>query len=147
MQLVRWNPNRNLFNWNDRANRMFDGFLSPAVFGDEEDSKWEWNPVVDIFENDDHILLKAELPGMDKKDIQVDVKDRVLTLKGERASEKEVKEDTYYRRERSYGKFERSFTLPANVDSEKIKADYKDGVLKLEIPKPEERKPKQVTVH
>ena len=147
MQLVRWNPNRELFNWHDRVNRLFDGAFSPAVFGNEEASMWGWNPVVDIFENDDHIVIKAELPGIDKKDIQVDVKDRVLTLKGERSTENEVEEDHYYRRERSYGKFERSFTLPAYVDSEKIKADYKDGVLQLEIPKPEERKPKNITVH
>ena len=99
MQLVRWNPNRNLFNWHDRVNRMFDGFFSPAVFGDEQGAPWGWNPVVDIFETDDHIVLKAELPGMDKEDIHVDVKDRVLTLKGERNSEKEIREDTYYRRE------------------------------------------------
>ena len=82
-----------------------------------------------------------------KKDIVIDVRDGVLTLKGERSYEKEVAEDKYYRKERTYGKFERSFTLPVNVDAEHIKAEYKDGVLKIEVPKPEDHKPKKITVH
>ncbi len=85
--------------------------------------------------------------GIDKEGIEIDVKDRVLTLKGERSSENEVKDDNYYRRERCVGKFERAFTLPADVDPDKIKADYKDGVLKVDIPKPEEKKPRQITIH
>jgi HSP20 family protein len=85
------------------------------------------------------------LPGVDKKDIVVHVNGRFLTIKGERLSENEVKEDKYHRRERSYGKFERVFTLP-EVDPDKIKAGYKNGVLKIDIPKPGELKPKQITV-
>ena len=85
--------------------------------------------------------------GIDKKDIALDVKDRVLTLKGERAFDNEVKEENFYRRERTYGKFERAFNLPAHVKIEDIKADYKDGVLRIEIPKPEVQQPKQITVH
>ena len=92
-------------------------------------------------------MIKAELPGVDKKDIKIDLKDRLLTLSGERSYDNEVKEENYYRRERSYGKFQRAFTLPADVDSEKIKAEFKDGVLEIEVPKPEEKKAKQVTVH
>jgi HSP20 family protein len=106
-----------------------------------------WNPVVDIYDNEDNIVIKAELPGIDKENINVDVKDGVLILKGERSSDNEVKKDKYYRRERMFGKFERAFNLPADVDPDKIKADYTDGVLKIDIPKPEERKPKQITVH
>jgi HSP20 family protein len=126
---------------------MFNDFFSPTVSCDEAVSIWGWNPVVDIYENEENIVIKAELPGVDKNDIVVDVKGRVLTLKGERSTDNEVKEDNYYRQERSYGKFERAFALPVEVDPEKIKADYKDGILKIDIPKAEENKPKQVTIH
>jgi HSP20 family protein len=147
MQLIRWNPTRDRFSLRNRINHVFDDFLFPTLRNDEEWSTWNWKPLVDIYDNDDNIVIKAELPGMEKKDIVIDVKGRVLTLKGERSSENEVKEDSYHRRERVYGKFERAFTLPMEVDSDKIKADYKDGVLEVNIPKPEERKPKQITIH
>ena len=147
MELVRWNPRRDLFNWPLRTNRMFEDFFHPTLFDEEGVSMWNWHPVVDIYENDENIVITAELPGVDKKDISVDVNGRILTLKGERSADNEVKEDNYYRKERSYGKFERSFTLPADVDPDKVKADFKDGILKLDIPKPEAHKPKQITVH
>jgi HSP20 family protein len=131
----------------NRINRMFDDpFFSLGRLSDE-DSLGMWNPAVDLYEKDDQFIIKAELPGVNKDDIKVDLKDRVLTLSGERTYENEVKEENYYRRERSYGKFQRAFTLPADVDSEKIKAEFKDGVLQIEVPKPEDRKAKQVTVH
>jgi HSP20 family protein len=84
---------------------------------------------------------------MDKESITVDVKDRILTLKGERSEDKAVNEDNYYRKERTYGRFERAFTLPAEVKTDDIKAEYKDGVLKVIVPKPEVQKPRQITVH
>ena len=147
MELLRWNPRRDVFSKSNPFNRIFDGFLYPAHMEDVELSMGCWNPVVDIYDNDDKIVIKAELPGVNKKDIEVDIKDRVLTLKGERKADNEVKKDNYYRRESTYGRFERSFTLPAEVDPDKIKADFKDGILKVEVPKPEHKKPKQVTVH
>ena len=147
MQLVKWNPSRDLFSLNHRIDSLFNDFFYPGDHYNEELSASNWNPVVDIYEDDDTIVIKAELPGVDKKDINIDVKDRVLTLKGERSTDKEVKEDCFYRRERYFGKFERSFTLPTNVDPDKIKADFKNGVLKLDIPKPKEREPKQITIH
>ena len=147
MQLIRWNPIRDMYSFRNQINHMFDNSFYPTHKDDEELSIWNWKPVVDIYDNDDNIVIKAELPGVAKQDIVVDVKGRFLTLKGERSSENEVKEDKYHRRERAYGKFERIFTLPAEVDSDKIKADYKDGVLKIDIPKPEKQKPKQITVH
>ena len=146
MHLVRFNPMRGI-SLRSPFNRFFDDMFYPANGVSKESSDWNWNPVVDIFEEKDSVVIKAELPGVDKKDIDIDVKDRVLTLKGERSADNEVKEDNYYRRERTYGKFERAFTLPANVNTELIKADYKDGVLRIDIPKPEEAKPKQITVH
>jgi HSP20 family protein len=148
MSLVRFSPKKEMLKFHEDFDRMFNGFFVPSTRRwMKMDGDTAWNPVVDILDKEDAFLIKAELPGIDKKDLSVDVKDRVLTLKGERTSKDEVKEESYYRRERFYGKFERSFTLPVDVDSEKIKADYKDGVLNIVIPKPEEKKPKQITVH
>jgi HSP20 family protein len=129
-----------------RFNRLMD---DPFLRTDRESAEdlGTWYPVVDMFENDDSFVIKAELPGMGKDDIAVDVKDRVLTLKGERNYDNEVKEENYYRRERSYGRFQRAFSLPADVDADKIKADFKDGLLKIEVPKPLAQKPKQITIH
>jgi HSP20 family protein len=128
-------------------NRLFDDFFYPTYREDSDLGMLDWNPVADIYDNEDHLVIKAELPGVDKKDIVVDVKEGVLTLKGERSYDNEVKEDKYYRKERTFGRFERSFTLPVNVEAEKIKADFKDGILKIEIPKPETQKPKKITIH
>jgi len=147
MELVRWNPRRELFGLHNNINRMFNDFFSPTVSTDEALSVRGWNPVVDIYENEENIVITAELPGVDKKDMTIDVKGRVLTLKGERSTDNEVKEDNYYRQERSYGKFERAFALPKEVDLEKINADFKDGILKIDIPKAEKSKPKQITIH
>ena len=146
MELVRWNPIRDMFGLRNHMNRAFGDFYFPTNREEGDLSMWNWNPVVDVYDNDDNIVLKAEIPGIDKKDIEIDVKGRVLTLKGERSSDNEVKEDNYYRRERCFGKFERAFNLPVNVELDKIKANYKDGLLEIEIPKPEEKKPKQITV-
>ncbi|MBW2220800.1 MAG: Hsp20/alpha crystallin family protein [Deltaproteobacteria bacterium] len=147
MQLVKFSPVRDMFSFRNRINHMFDDGFYPINRDEVELSMGSWNPVVDVYDNDDSIVIKAELPGIDKEGIEIDVKDRVLTLKGERSSESEVKDDNYYRRERSFGKFERAFNLPADVEPDKIKADYKDGVLKIDIPKPEEKKPRQITIH
>ncbi len=147
MELVRWNPIRDTFSLRNHMNRVFGDFYFPTNREEGDLPMWNWDPVVDVYDNDDNIVLKAEIPGIDKKDIEIDVKGRVLTLKGERSSDNEVKEDNYYRRERCFGKFERAFNLPVNVELDKIKANYKDGVLEIEIPKPEEKKPKQISVH
>ena len=147
MNLVRRNPWGNMFTLRNRMNHFFDDASYPVFKGDEELAMCNWNPVVDIYDNEDNIVIKAELPGIDKKDIVIDVKDRVLTLKGERSLDNEVKEENFYRRERAFGKFERAFTFPTDVDSGKIRADFKDGVLKIDIPKPEKQKPKEITIH
>ena len=147
MELIRWNPMREMLNFRHQMNHWFDDAFNPIVRDDAKLSLWDWNPVVDVYDNEDNIVIKAELPGIDKKDINIDVKDGVLTLKGERSYDNEVKKEKYYRRERSFGKFVRTFQLPADVDPEKIIADYKDGILKIDIPKPEEQKPKQIAVH
>jgi HSP20 family protein len=147
MNLVKFNPWREMPTLHSRMNRFFDDPFFRIDRMADDDSMGMWNPVVDLYEKDDHFVIKAELPGVDKNDIKVDLKDRVLTLSGERTYDNEVKEENYYRKERSYGKFQRAFTLPADVDSDKIKAEFKDGVLQVEVPKPEEQKSKQVTIH
>jgi HSP20 family protein len=147
MELIRWNPMRNVFSLKHQMNHIFDDFFRPVVRGDNRLSIWNVYPKVDIYDNDENIVITAELPGIDKKDIIIDVKDGVLTLKGERSFDNEVKEDKYYCRERAFGKFERVFRIPDDIDPEKISADYKDGILKIDIPKPEKQKPKQITVH
>lgn len=146
MQLVRLNPMRDLVNYRRRMDSLFDDFFADFFNGTRAELNRGWNPKVNIFEEDDQIVMKAEMPGVDKDNIAVDVDGRVLTLKGEQSTDNEVKKENYYMRERSYGKFERSFTLPEKIESEKIKAEYKDGVLKLNIPKPESSKPKAITV-
>jgi len=147
MNLVRWNPLGEMTAMQNRINRMLNTPYWPAGRMDDDTGMGRWNPAVDLYEKDDHFVIKAELPGVDKKDIAIDLKDRVLTLSGERSYENEVKEENYYRRERSYGKFQRAFTLPADVDSDNINAEFKDGLLQIEVPKPEQQKPKQVTIH
>ena len=147
MHLVRFNPIRDIYSLRNRNNNIFDDLIYPNRRGDEKLTMWNWKPVVDIYDNEDKFVINAELPGVDKKDIVIDVKDRLLTLKGERSSEKEVKEDKYHRRERAYGSFERVFTLPAEIDPDQIKADFKNGILKIDIPKQEEQKPRQITVN
>ena len=147
MNLVRWNPYGEMTAMKNRINRMFSEPYWLTRRMDDDTDMGMWNPVVDLYEKDDHFVIKAELPGVDKKNISIDLKDRVLTLSSERSYENEVKEESYYRRERSYGKFQRAFTLPAHVESDKIKAEFNDGLLQIEVPKPEEQKPKQVTIH
>jgi HSP20 family protein len=149
MELMKWNPPRELFSSGNRMRDLFDDFFYPLFKEESTRSIWGWNPKVDVYEEDGRLIFKAELPGVEKKDIEVTVKDAVLTLKGERSADNEVKdkEKNYYRRERSSGKFVRSFNLPAEVNPENIEADYKDGILKVSVPKPEKLKTKQITVH
>ncbi len=147
MNLVKWSPWREMPTIQNRINKMFDDPFFRFGRWTDDDSMGMWNPAVDLYEKDDHFVIKAELPGVEKNNIKVDLKDRVLTLSGERNYDNEVKEENYYRKERSYGKFQRAFRLPADVDSDKIKAEFKDGVLQVEVPKPEQVKAKEVTIH
>ena len=145
MAIVRWEPLRDLLGNQRDYERFFrEGF--PAFFGESELSTRTWAPPVDIFENADNIVLKAELPGIDPKDVEIRVEDNTLYLKGERKFEKEVKEENYHRVERSYGSFARSFSLPNSIAADKVVADYKDGLLTLTMPKREEAKPKTIKI-
>jgi HSP20 family protein len=148
MAIVRWEPFREMVTIQDRMNRIFDeAFRANRGSGSEEDyALAAWTPVVDIYEQEGNIVLKAELPGVDPKDVEVRVENNVLTLRGERKFDNDVKKEGYHRVERAYGSFGRSFTLPTVVDTEKIKAEYQDGVLRLTLPKREESKAKQISI-
>jgi HSP20 family protein len=149
MPIVRWEPFRDLVSLQGRMNRLFDeSFRGASRGGAEEDwAQGAWSPAVDIYEKDGTIVLKAELPGIDPKDVDVRVENNILTLKGERRFEAEVKQESYQRVERAYGAFSRSFTLPTVVDTDNIKAEFKDGVLRMSLPKKEEAKPKQISIN
>jgi HSP20 family protein len=152
MSLVRWNPARELATWPSdlfgiqrEMNRMFNNFFrSDARDGDLELSAW--TPAVDIAEHDNEYIVKVELPGVSKEDVKITLESNILTVHGEKKHEKETKEEDYHRVERSFGSFQRSFTLPTTVKSDKIDAVYKDGILTVSLPKAEEAKPKQIEV-
>jgi HSP20 family protein len=146
MSMVRFDPFRELAHMQDRINRIF-GDVYTRRFTDDVMQRGEWIPAVDIYENNDQeIVLRAELPGIAKEDIDLRVENNTLTLKGERKREQEIKDDQYHRIERSYGTFSRSFSLPSRVDTDKVRADFKDGVLTITLPLKEEARPKQIAV-
>jgi HSP20 family protein len=146
MALMRWNPARDLLSIRDEVNHLFNEFFGHAE--GQEGTWWAgaWAPPVDLYEADDALILTAELPGFAKDDVNMELKDNTLTLKGQRSRETEVKEEQYHRRERAYGGFQRSLLLPATVDTEKVTAIYKDGVLELRLPKNEAAKPKRIAI-
>jgi len=146
MAIVRFEPFRDLMNTQREFERWFRGAFAPAL-GEEEASTRTWAPPVDIYENGDSLVLKAELPGINPDDVEIRVEDNTLYLKGERKFEKEVKEQNYHRVERSYGTFTRTFSLPNSIDADKVGASYKDGVLTLTMPKKEEAKPKTIKIN
>ncbi len=146
MNVVRWDPFRELEDMSTRLNRMFARPAIGQANGKETMTVADWAPSVDISETDAEYLIKAELPDVKKEDVKVTVEDGVLTLQGERRQEKEEKDKKYHRIERSYGSFVRSFALPDQVDETKVKAEFKDGMLNLHIPKSEKAKPKAIEV-
>ena len=144
--IVRWNPLREVQTLQDRMNRLFDEAWRRNPRTEDDAITASWYPVVDVRESTDALEIQAELPGLDPKDVNVSVENGVLTLKGSRNFEKATEGETYHRVERSYGAFERSFTLPTNVDTTRIQAVYKHGVLHLTLPKREEAKPKAISI-
>ena len=146
MTIAKWEPLKDLLTLQDRMNRLFDESVRGIRPGEEALNSALWSPAVDIYETENEVILKAELPEVNQKDIDIQVENSTLTLRGERKFEKEAKRENFHRIERSYGAFARSFTLPTSIDQEKIRADYKDGILKVVMPKREETKPKQIKV-
>jgi HSP20 family protein len=135
------------FTFQQRLNRLFEDPFGPlAFFGEEPVSITAWTPSVDIFETETEIVVKAEIPGIKKDDVKLNVQDNVLTISGERKFEQETKKENYLRVERGYGNFTRSFTLPPSVDFKKITAEFKDGLLEVKLPKMAEAKPKEIEI-
>jgi HSP20 family protein len=143
--LQTWRPIHDLWDLEDLHN-FFLGRGRRGRGQEEEGNLSTWTPLVDICEDQEAVRITAELPGMQQKDVKLSVKDGVLTIRGEREFKDEQKKNDYYRIERSYGTFARSFTLPTQVDAEKIHANMKDGVLEVMIPKKEEAKPKEIEI-
>ena len=145
MNLTRWEPYRELATLQDRLNRAF-GTAFTRSERDDEMSLAAWAPPVDIAEEKDRIVITAELPGFQEDQIEIQSENGMLTLRGERKFEKEHDGKSYHRVERSYGQFVRSFSLPNNVDREKIKADFSNGLLRIELPKREDAKPRTIRI-
>lgn len=146
MTLANWDPFRDVAALQDRINRLFDDAFPRSKSPEDDESLAAWRPAVDIYATDTIVVFKVELPGVTKENISVEVKDNVLTIRGERVDDSDVSQDNYYRRERIFGTFSRSFSLQHPVDPEKIKARFKEGVLEVQIPKPEADTPRQVSV-
>lgn len=139
MQLTRWYPSRNLSDFSRRMNSIFNTLAED----EEETSVYSFDPAIDIRENDDGFDLTAELPGIDKDDVNISLNDNVLTISGEKKNSVDKENARCYRSERVFGKFERNFRLPDETDQEKIEANFKNGMLHLNIPKREKAKPKE----
>jgi len=142
--ITRWDPFQNLSTLQEQVNRLFEGSLPRRS---DQSALTPWAPAVDIYETENELVLKADLPDVNEKDLDIRIESNTLTIKGERKLEEKVKEDNYLRVERTYGSFSRSFSLPSTVDSGSIKADYKNGVLTVELPKRAESKPRQVKIN
>ena len=145
MNIVRFDPFREMAELQDRVNRVF-GELSRR-FDDDIRTRGAWVPAVDIYENGNHeLVLKAELPDLSREDIHLTVDNDTLTISGEKTQDSSVKQDQYHRIERTFGSFSRSFTLPPTVDTSRINAEYRNGVLTVTLPLRDEAKPRQIQV-
>jgi HSP20 family protein len=145
MAIVRWEPLREFSTLQNEMNRLFNTvFDTPAPAGNG--GMRRWMPAMDLVESGDHFVLRADLPGLSEEDVNIEVEDRVLTISGERKAEHEVNKDGYHRIERAFGAFSRSLTLPEGIDAEAVQASFDRGVLEVRIPKPEERKPRKITI-
>lgn len=144
MAIVRYNPFRELRTMQEQMNRLLD--LAWNKEGGEELAEGIWQPPVDIYEDEESVVIKAEVPDIDQKDIEVRIEDNTLTLRGERKLDQSVRKENYHRVERYYGPFQRSFSIPPTIDQEMVKASCDRGVLTVILPKKKEKKPKQITV-
>jgi HSP20 family protein len=143
MALVRWDPIRELDSLQGDMNRLFDRFFEGRA---PNGVSRRWIPAMDLVETDDHLVLRGDLPGMTEDDVDIEIKDNVLTVSGERKAEHDERGEGYHRVERSFGSFSRSLTLPQGIDPEKVEAKFENGVLEVQIPKPAEAKPTRVQI-
>ena len=145
MSIIKYDPFRELRSLQDEMNRLFITSV-PGNFNREDMASGGWLPSVDIYESENEIVLEAELPGMKREDFEVSIENNVITLKGERKFEKKEESDNYHRVERSYGSFTRSFNLPRTVSAEETTADFKNGILRVSLPKREETKVRKIEI-
>ena len=147
MTIIKWEPVRNIAMLQDRINRLFDdAFPRPA--GEEEDFiQYDWKPLVDIHDSDQGVIVQVDLPGVSREDVFVEVKNNRLIIQGNRPAPPGVNDDQYYRRERVSGSFRRTFALRSSIAPDSIKAMFKNGVLTIIVPEPQEEKPKQISVN
>ena len=143
-RLMRWNPAREMMSLRNEFDRLFENFLDLPQL--QENRGLDWGLALDVAENDQAYTIKASVPGVNPDDIDITLSDNVLTIKGEFKEEKNVEEEKYHLRERRFGSFGRSLTLPVAVNSEAVEANYDNGILTLTVPKAEEVKPKRITI-
>jgi HSP20 family protein len=146
MAIIRWDPFRDLVTLRDRMNRLFEDAVSTARTEEKDMISSSWVPAVDIYEDEKQLVLTAELPGINEKDVDIKIEDNTLSIHGERKLEKETREENYHRIERAYGSFYRSFTLPNHIDQDKIQAEHENGVLRIIMPKKPELQPRKVKI-
>jgi HSP20 family protein len=146
MSVMRWDPFKNISALQDRINRLFEDAFPRSTDDEEGLATCAWRPMVDIFETEEGVIVQADLPGVKKEDVSVEVKNNLLVIQGLRQIEAPVSEDRYFRRERSCGSFQRSFALRDTIAPESIKASFKNGVLTVLVPRPEEEKPRKISV-
>ena len=148
MTIVRWEPLRELSSLQNEMNRLFNTVFDapPAGGGNGGGQARRWVPAMDLLETADHFVLRADLPGLRQEDVAIELEDNVLTVSGERKAEHESKQEGFYRLERAFGAFSRSLTLPKGIDPEAVSADFDNGVLEVRVPKPEQRKPRKITI-
>ena len=144
MVVTRWDPFRELSSLQNRVNSLFQDY---GRSGQDELTTGSFVPAVDVYEDEHKVTLKLEIPGVNQEDVDVQLENNTLTVRGERKFEKEEKEENFHRIERRYGNFVRSFTLPNTIDTENVQASYENGVLKIELSKRAEAKPKQIKVN
>jgi HSP20 family protein len=144
MAIVRWEPLRELTTLQNEMNRLFGQVFDTPVNG--PGTLRRWMPAMDLVETEDHFVLRADLPGLSEEDVTIEVEDRVLTVSGERKAEHETSKEGYHRIERAFGAFSRSLTLPEGTDAEAVAAKFDRGVLEVRIPKPEQRKPRKISI-
>jgi HSP20 family protein len=146
MAVARWTPMGHLQSFQDEMNRMFNQFFRGGAGEEGSWGQYTWTPPVDIYETDDALVFQADLPGVAKDEVSIEVHNNTLSLRGERKRGAEGQADRYHRVERAYGPFQRSFVLPTMVDQEKVQATYHDGILELRLPKPESAKPRRIAI-
>jgi HSP20 family protein len=142
--IVRWEPFRELSSLQTEMNRLFNAAFEGTSPGNGGARRW--SPAMDLLETDEHFVLRADLPGMTQSDVNIELEDNILTVSGERKSEHEEKREGFYRVERAFGTFARSLTLPKGIDGDRVSAEFNNGVLEVRIPKPEQRKPRKITI-